>query len=318
MADHLRRRRFAHTDHARERHHLPAVGPGVVLAKRFRIGPVGLVGLHVDAVRAVVEVEVVHVGRAQVGLHRVGDLADRQTQASRLLAIDVNGQLRIVRGERAEEARDPLRLPRRADNPERRARQVLDIRASALIKHLECEAAELAKALNGWRRERNHEPVLNPEKLPAEPRKNRLEAMLLARPVGEVLQLCEDQPLVRRAPREAESGHREHRFDFRRLRQDVFRLLRHARRVPQRRAGRCLDDGHQVAGVLLREERLRQPLIDEIGGAEQSDEDDDHRPAEPHQAAHGAHVDVGTAVNHTLDRAEEGALSQVVVRQQQR
>ena len=109
VADDLRRRRLAHAHDVGERHHAAAVGRARSTAPGPRVGPERLVGLHVDAVGAVVEIEVVHVRRPQVDLHRAGDLADRQAEAARLVAVDVDGQLRIVRRERAEQARDPLR-----------------------------------------------------------------------------------------------------------------------------------------------------------------------------------------------------------------
>ena len=68
MADHLRRGRLGDGDHVVERHHGRRVGAHVELANVARLAAELLVGLHVNAVGAVVEVEVVHVGRAHVDL----------------------------------------------------------------------------------------------------------------------------------------------------------------------------------------------------------------------------------------------------------
>ena len=104
MADDLRRRRFLHPHDLLERHHVAGARPGVELSERLRIGPELLVGLHVDAVRAVVELEVVHVLRPEEDLQRARDLAERQPERERALAVDRDLQLRVVRGERAEQS----------------------------------------------------------------------------------------------------------------------------------------------------------------------------------------------------------------------
>ena len=65
-----------------------------------------LVGLHVNPVRTVIEVEVVHVRRAHINAERVGDLRKRDVKAFGLFAIDGDEKLRIagaVRGEQASE-----------------------------------------------------------------------------------------------------------------------------------------------------------------------------------------------------------------------
>ena len=99
MADDLRRRRLAQRARRFERHHLPVGGARVQLAQVRRAGAEALVGLHVDAVGAVVEVEIVDVRRAEEHLQRVGDLAQRQAQAARLVAIDFDDELRVVGAE---------------------------------------------------------------------------------------------------------------------------------------------------------------------------------------------------------------------------
>ena len=88
-----------------ERHHLAGSRPRVELLERLRVRTELLVGLHVDAIRAVVEVEVVHVLRAEEDLQRVRDLAERHAERQRALPIDRDLKLRIVGGERAEQAR---------------------------------------------------------------------------------------------------------------------------------------------------------------------------------------------------------------------
>ena len=70
----------------------PFDGPRVVLLEVGRLGAELLIGLHVDAIGAVVEVEVVDVLRAEQHRQRVGHLADRQAQAARAVAIDLDDE----------------------------------------------------------------------------------------------------------------------------------------------------------------------------------------------------------------------------------
>ena len=135
----------------------PFVGAGVELAQVLGVRAVLLVGLHVDAVGAVVEVEVVHVGRAQEDLQRVGDLAQRQVEAARLVAVDVDHELRVVGAEAREEARPPARSgsPRPASAAAALG-QARDV-AARLVEQLVLEAAEDGEALDAGRRERDHQ-----------------------------------------------------------------------------------------------------------------------------------------------------------------
>jgi hypothetical protein len=64
--------------------------------------------LHIPAVRAVVQVEIVHVARSQHHRQGVGHLANRQPDAARAIAVDLDDELRIVAVEAAEE---PATLP---------------------------------------------------------------------------------------------------------------------------------------------------------------------------------------------------------------
>ena len=73
------------------------------------------IGLRRDVVGAAEQVEVVDIGRAEIGLDRVGDARDRHAELLRLDAIDVDEQLRRVGGERREHLGQAGRLARRAD-----------------------------------------------------------------------------------------------------------------------------------------------------------------------------------------------------------
>ena len=152
MGDHLRRRRLGDAHHVVERDHLLVVGAHVELANVARLAAEALVGLHVHAIGAIVEIEIVHVRRAQVDLQRVGDLLDGHLQAARLGAIDVHDELRIVGGEGAEQAAEVLAPVSFAHQILRDVVELLD-RVAALVLHLEGEAAKGADAGDGRRQE---------------------------------------------------------------------------------------------------------------------------------------------------------------------
>ena len=102
MADDGRVCRLLDTDQVIERDHCAGVGTNVELPQVTWLRAELLVGLHVDAIRAIVEIEVVDVLRSHIDLQGRGDLRERHVQALRLFAIDRNQILRIARTEVAE------------------------------------------------------------------------------------------------------------------------------------------------------------------------------------------------------------------------
>ena len=97
-------------------------------------------------------------------------------------------------------AGQPRRLVALRDQLLRRRLEVLD-RAAALVEQLVGEAAELAEALDRRRQERNHHRAGDLAERAEQLADERLRRMLLARPLLEVLQLREQDPLVRRRSR---------------------------------------------------------------------------------------------------------------------
>ena len=186
MADHLRRRRLAQPHDGIERHHLAASASARRAARDRRIGAKALIGLHVDAIGAVVEIEVVDVLRAEEHLQGVGDLAHRQSKTARPVAIDVDDELRIVGAKRREQARDPAALVAGCDQRLCRARQPGDV-AAGLVEHFELEAAEHRQPLNGWRRKRHDHAARNAEQLTAHAIEHGVERLLRPAPLAPVL-----------------------------------------------------------------------------------------------------------------------------------
>src|ERR1035441_839637 len=106
-----------------------------------------LVGLHINPIRTVIEIEIVDVGGTHVDAEGVGDLAERDVQALGFFAIDGHDKLRIAGGVGGEESGEVLA-------PEPGASEVVGDfveilkRVIALIQEFELEPAELAETLD--------------------------------------------------------------------------------------------------------------------------------------------------------------------------
>ena len=78
-----------------------------------RIAAVLRLGLDVDAEEAAEPVEVVDVAAAQARRHRLVGLVDRHPELARLLAVELDLDLRVARVERGEDVADLRTLARR-------------------------------------------------------------------------------------------------------------------------------------------------------------------------------------------------------------
>src|SRR6185437_15752482 len=110
----------------------------------------GTICLHVDAICAVVVVEVVDVLRTHEDVQRGGDL--RQGNAERLGLVAVHGDqhLRIVGGKLSEDAGELLNALAGGDNLVRHGVEVRERAGASVFEH-ELESAERADALHGGR-----------------------------------------------------------------------------------------------------------------------------------------------------------------------
>ncbi len=109
-----------------------------------------LVGLHEDAIRPVIEIEVVDVLRAHKNTQGIRDLRKRDAHCLRLLTVDRDKFLRIVGGESGDEARDVFARPAGSDNLVRNAIEIGECVAAGILEH-ELETAVAANAADGWR-----------------------------------------------------------------------------------------------------------------------------------------------------------------------
>ena len=111
-------------------------------------------------VGAAEQIEVVDIGRAEIGLDRIGNVRDRHAELLRLDAVYVDEQLRRVGGKSREHLGQSGRLARGADQFVRRRRQ--HFRAAALaVLDPHGEATAGADAGHRGRRNDNDEGALD-------------------------------------------------------------------------------------------------------------------------------------------------------------
>ena len=147
---------------------------------------------------------------------------------------------------------------------------------------------------------------------------HRIEGVFGALALFEALQAREHQAVVRRCTAEAEAGDREHAGDFRLLEVDLLDVLHDVRGVFDRRAGRGLHDGDEVAFVLGRHERTRHRPIHPPRRTQRQHEHHRHRPFPPQGAADGSNVHIRAAVDDAVDAREETAMRMGFFVEQQR
>ena len=146
VIDDLRPGCFLERDDVVQRHQTVGVRPHIILAKVARIHAEGLVGLHVDAVRAVVEVEVVHILRPHVNAQGLGYLADGYADRFGLLTIDLHQLLWIGRRVAGKQSSKVLALAAGGHDLVGDVVQVLES-VPAQVLQLELESAEAPDAL---------------------------------------------------------------------------------------------------------------------------------------------------------------------------
>ncbi len=148
---------------------MPGIGADVVLPQIARTAPELLVGLHIDAIGAVVEVEVIHIGRSHVSAQRSRNLRQGYAHRQRLLPVYGDGELRVVGGKSGVQAAQPRgRILRRCNHRMRHSIDVSKGIAPAVLQH-ELEAADASDPLDCWRFHCIQNPAGNREQLRREP-----------------------------------------------------------------------------------------------------------------------------------------------------
>ena len=268
------------------------------------------VGLDVDAVGAVVEVEVVDVAGAHEGVEGRGDLTEGDAHGLGLLAIDGDEQLRIVGGEGGVHAGEAgAGRAALADDGVGDAVDVAEGVAAGVLQD-ELEAADGADAGDGGGFGCEGDAAGDAEELGADVGDDGVRGEV--RPhLGAVVdgfERGEDEAGVWRAAageREAHDG--EGAEDAVVLADECGDLVGEGGGVAERGAGRRLDDDEEVGLVLLRDEGRGDVVVHVRGGCQAAEEDEQHDVADANDEGDHAGVDADDPLDEPLDGVEEEA-----------
>ena len=253
------------------------------------------VGLDVDAVGAVVEVEVVDVAGAHEGAEGGGDLAEGNADGLGLLAIDGDEQLRIVGGEGGVHAGEAGAWSAAlTDDGVGNAVDIAEGVAAGVLQH-ELEAADGADALR-WRGAQRRRRCRRERRRAWARRRRRWRGRVKFGPIfvrssmglsgakmrpefGE-LPPASEKPMTEKVPK-TPSFLRTTRGD----------LVGEVGGVAERGARGRLHDDEEVGLIFLRDERGGDMVVHERGGGEAAEEEQQHDVADADDEGDGAGVD---------------------------
>ena len=312
VADHLRRRSLCDAGQVLQRNHRASIRAHIVLLHVFRLRAELLVGLDINAVRTIVEIEIVDVRRTHVDAESIRDLLQRDVQALGFLAINGDQKLRIACGVAAEQARQVFARVALANHVLRYFRQLFQ----------ECEpwsCTSYWKPPNwprpwtaGGKKQSTSAPVI-PE---TEPR-NRFTTASAECSATFALRVARQPGIDDSAVGRAVAGDGENVFHFRHLAHDCADLILDVPDVVRGRAGRGLDDDREITLILVRDEACGHAL-ENHEGEPQSREKQHHRDqTEAKESAQGAPISLGDGADDAVHLAEEPAFLPVHAAEQE-
>src|SRR5215469_1096109 len=290
-----------------ERDHLAGGGTEVIFPDIFGLRAELAVGLNIDAVGAVVEVEVVHINRAHIDLQRVGDLAERHLQTLGFFAVDLNDVLGIVSGEAAEESDQIFARVSFGCQLVGGFGEGFEGIASQVLK-FKGESTELAQAEDGRRIKRDYHRAGDRRKAAAEAPDHGGRRVMVAFAFFERFEARVHEGLIGRTAGRALPNDGKDSLDLRIARDDLLCSRADVARIAQRSALRSLYRENQVALVVLGEKRARHPLIHKIRGREERQENHQRRRAQVQQPPHASTIQAGASSDHFVEPVEETEL----------
>ncbi len=248
-------------DERRERdHRVGRLAADVDVTDVRRLPAVVGLGLDVDPVETSEAVEVVHVGAAHRRRHRLEHLVHGHTERARLLAIELDPDLRIGGIERREERGELGPLPRGRQEVARLGAELLDAQRAAPVLKQEVEARRRAEAGDGRDVERERDRLRNRRQLHRHAAHDAEHVERLAVPLLPRLETHEDTPEVRLvgAGDRAVAADRLERLDAVDLLEHLLDLAEHRARPLERGARRELHVDAEEPLVLVGNEPGRQ------------------------------------------------------------
>ncbi len=203
------------------------------------------VGLDAHRICSSEAVEVVRVLAAQIDLHGLEDIADRDTQLPCLGAIDVREQLRHVHLPAGEQARQLRCLGRLGHERLVGGIERVDAEGSTILQ-FQLEPARRSQALDGRWRKHGDERVLDAAELLVEALGDRPRLQLRGSAIVKLVELGEHDARVGavREPVDGQARELDRVSDARLLHHDRRHLSSHGLGAIQRGAVRQLEHAH--------------------------------------------------------------------------
>ncbi len=236
------------------------------------------VGLGSNLERAAEEVEVVHVGRAEIDLERLENTAGRHAEHLGFHAVDIGIELWRRGIERRE---NPHEAGRSACDRDHALNDAFEFHrpGSGRVLHHHLEATRIADTAHRGGLDRNEAGFRHIRQFRRQSGQQRVDAETAAGPFRKGLEDDERETVSGSIGegRAVEAGDRDDMRDALDIDQPVGQLRHHRLGSGQRRAGRQLHRGDEIALVQLRDEADRSAFQLPSGQAEQGGIGDQHQ-----------------------------------------
>src|ERR1051326_5783509 len=249
---------FLYLNQRAERDHLALPVAGFESGDVFWLIPELRIRLGDDLVGPAKAVEIVHVKRAEINLHRLEKVCERDALLLGFDAIDVRIQLRHVDGEGGKDPGESRRLIALADHSAKSLEQSVISEVGSIL-HIQFESANRAQTHHWRRRHGEDKAVLDRGKLLVQRAGNGWPAELCAPPLLKRLQTKEDDPGIGRDAEaiDAQAWKCHRRLYSRLLQSDVRHAPDDRLGAVQRSGIGQLRERHEILLVLGRHETGR-------------------------------------------------------------
>ena len=261
----------------------------VDLADVLRIEPCLRVGLRIDAIEPPEAVEVIGVRAPQGRRQRLEHVVHRDAQRARLLAVQVDLDLRVVRIERSEQRAKLRAFPCFGEEFPRLCAKLVDGERAAAVLQQEIESGRGAEPGQGWNVEREYDRLGDGRELPLQPTHDALHMQGFALALLPRFEPHEDGAVVRliRAGHRTVAANGLKGFDAVGLGEDFLDLLQHYAGPFERGAGRELGGDAEDSLVFVGDEPGRYDTREKAGA-------DGHRGDDPDRQQRSAHEQAAT------------------------
>ena len=296
-----------HLDERAERNHLSGGVAG--FQTRDVLGAIAelRVGLRDDLPGTAEEVEVIHVERAEVDLHRLEQILQGHALRLGLHAIDLGVELRDVHGEGGEDAGEFARGVALSDEPHGVLEERVVAEAGAILDvHFEsANGTDVDRGRHDGEDERFRDAAELAVQRGRDGRAGEVGRLALFK----VLQAEEDDAGIRRDAEAADAEPRELHGAFHagNLQPDLAHAPHHGIGAIERRAFRQLSEGDEVLLVLRGDEAGRNFREAPAGEIDESRVEDESDEALAQHAAHRRAVFVARPRERAIKRAEDPA-----------